>query len=283
MPNKKLDKPANMSSDKNTILVKSITLHKDKKRKIGTLEKNVHTKKPCITNKSNAGPSGSSSTNSVSFSDLTHAISDSDSDSFEPLESRPEISVRRESPLELFTQVSDDENNFVTHDVDTDATRLENILLAESNDNDLLESDSDHDIPIIGNEDDSTWVVPKRAFNWFNKIADLELSDSKIDECLADFIPPEDVAHHFEPPMLPSVIWNKVRHGNAAELQKQRTIFRSQKLLSSSLMPLLTALDSMNKHDPNQKLIASAIQLISTSNLQLSRFRRATIAKFIIY
>ena len=42
-------------------------------------------------------------------------------------------------------------------------------------------------------------------------------------------------------------------------------------------MPLLSVLDSLDIKDPNQKLLASAIQVLCSANLKLSKTRRGAV------
>ena len=56
---------------------------------------------------------------------------------------------------------------------------------------------------------------------------------------------------------------------------------KSQRLQTGAIMPLLSVLETMRPSDPNQKLVASAIQMLCSSNLQLTRFRQTSVAKFV--
>lgn len=180
-----------------------------------------------------------------------------------------------------------DELHENTGNIVSDAEMLENLLLSESLDptGNISHSDSseDFEIPTLGSEPNFNWEPPKKAFAWFQKIADTELTDNQLEDFLGRFVPTDDVSQHFQPPKMPKIIWNQLCAGssNSAEMYKQRTVFKSQKLLGSSIMPLLTVLESLKGTDPNREFLASAIQMICTSNLQLSRLRRASIAKFV--
>ena len=138
------------------------------------------------------------------------------------------------------------------------------------------------DIPILTVKQDHSWDAPKKSFEWFKRIADSELSDADLDNFMKDFIPPNDIAKHFEPPRLPNAIWNRIKAQSYSsdEFLKQRSIMKSQKFQSSAIMPLLSVLESLKPSDPNQRLVASAIQMLCSSNLQLTRLRRTSVAKF---
>ena len=161
---------------------------------------------------------------------------------------------------------------------------LEEISSSDANaDSESSSSGEEEEIPIKGLKKHCTWEPPSKAFKWFKKVADIELSEEELNNLGERFTPSEDIADHFNPPKLPSIIWNKLKgsNQNSSEVLKQKTIFRSQRMLNTALMPLLTVLDSLNKDDPNQELLASSIQVLCSTNLQLSRFRRATISKFV--
>ena len=137
------------------------------------------------------------------------------------------------------------------------------------------------DFPIISGESQPTWSPEPRTLAWFKKIADMELKQEQVDSILNDFIPPENLNEHFTPPVLPTSIWNQIKSESSSDIAKQRVVFRSHKLISSSLMPLLSVLESLDGDDPNQKLVASAIQLLCSSNLNLSRYRRSYVSKYV--
>ena len=128
-----------------------------------------------------------------------------------------------------------------------------------------------------------SWEAPKRSFEWFKRIADSKLSEGDLEDFMKDFVPAKEVGKHFDPPKLPNSIWSRIKFQNSCsdELFKQRSIMKSQKFQTSALMPLLSVLESLKPSDPNQKLVASAIQMICSSNLQLTRFRRTSVAKFV--
>jgi len=146
----------------------------------------------------------------------------------------------------------------------------------------VQDDEEELDIPIIGAEVCHTWVPPVKALKWFEKVADNELSEAQVTDIMATFIPPAEISSHFEPPLVPAALWNSMKsQNNSFTLFQQRSIFKSQKLICSALMPLLSVLESLGPGNPNQKTLASAIQLICSSNLNLSRFRRSATAKFL--
>ena len=99
---------------------------------------------------------------------------------------------------------------------------------------------------------------------------------------MENFIPPSESKKHFEPPKLPLSIWNRLKSANNSdELFRQKAILKSQKYQTNAILPLLSVLESMGPADPNQKLVASAVQMLCSSNLQLSRLRRTVIAKHV--
>jgi hypothetical protein len=167
---------------------------------------------------------------------------------------------------------------------ENDATsgKLAQYLLADDENSPENEYDSDDigGIPVLGNKPQYSWEPPKKAFSWYKKVADTDLTEDQVDEFMANFIPPTDVQCHFDPPKLPKIIWNKINSGTE-ESYRQRSIVRSQKLLSSAMMPLLTVLDSLKSEDPHKEILASAMQMLCTSNLQLTKVRRSAIGRFV--
>ena len=159
---------------------------------------------------------------------------------------------------------------------------LADYLLSESSEQGE-DSDDLGGIPVIGPKQQFNWVPPKNSFKWFQNIADTELSEDQLEDFMSRFVSPTDTECHFEPPKLPNVIWSKLTAGGGKsdEYFKQRSIFKSQKLLSSTMKPLLSVLNSLKPSDPNQEILASAIQVLCTTNLQMSRLRRTAISKFV--
>lgn len=163
---------------------------------------------------------------------------------------------------------------------------LQNFLMDEhntcSNEGETPDPTSADNFPVVGLDPDSTWDPPARALDWYKKVADIDLTDAQVDSFMESFIPPTELESHFVPPRLPRSVWDKLLHSKRGdELNRQRQVYKSQKLLYSSIMPLLTVLNSLKKSDPNQELIAMAIQMICSSNLRLSKLRRSAVSSFI--
>lgn len=158
-------------------------------------------------------------------------------------------------------------------------------LLLDQLGDDSFNSDSDNettvDLPIVSSETKATWSLSERSLKWFDQVSDIELKQDQIDSILKDFTPTDEVAEHFSPPLLPPSLWSRMKLESPYEMAKHRVIFKSQNLINSALKPLLSVLDNMDNSDPNQKLLASSIQLLCTSNLNLSRYRRSYVGKYI--
>ena len=67
-------------------------------------------------------------------------------------------------------------------------------------------------------------------------------------------------------------MWNNIK--SSSDANRHKAIYHSQEMLYTSVKPLLSLLDNL-EGEKNKELCANAIQLICSSNLQLSRFRRA--------
>ena len=65
--------------------------------------------------------------------------------------------------------------------------------------------------------------------------------------------------------------------GETRKRSLSNAILKSQKLLCGALMPLLSVIDSLDSKYPNQKLLASAIQVLFSANLKLSKTRRGAV------
>lgn len=135
-------------------------------------------------------------------------------------------------------------------------------------------------LPIIGKNDTQNWNISEETLSWFKTVADLDLKDEEITEIEKPFSPVEELRPHFTPPEIPPVLWSKLKNNNA-EYFKQKSLLRAQKLNCSGLKPILSVIDNMDPADPNRSMLASAVQLIACSNLQISRTRRSATAKHV--
>ena len=134
-------------------------------------------------------------------------------------------------------------------------------------------------IPIFGSEPVSNWSLSQNTLDWFQRVADVELQGPQIAEISKSFLPVIEVEQDFTPPDIPLVFWRKLKN-NSNDLFRQKCLLQVQKVTCLSLKALLTTLDSMTDNDPNMALIATAVQLICTANLQTSRIRRSDTSKF---
>ena len=149
-----------------------------------------------------------------------------------------------------------------------DISEVDNASGRDSNSN-------DEEIPILGSKPPPCWVPPEKVFDWFLKVADMELNDTQFKELEAEFLSSDDVSTHFEPARLPSVIWDCIKT-KRGENYRQRSAFKIQNYVCTALKPLLSVMGSLDSTDKtNRKLLASAIQLLVSSNLQMNRFRRS--------
>ena len=111
------------------------------------------------------------------------------------------------------------------------------------------------EIPIVSSEIEPTWSLDPRTLKWFEKVADIELKQDQVDSILEDFVPHEELEEHFTPPMLPIYIWNRIKTESSHDINKQRVVYKSQKLTSSALKPLPTVVGNLDSEDPNLKLV----------------------------
>lgn len=131
------------------------------------------------------------------------------------------------------------------------------------------------DFPIIGSDGVHTWIPPTKAFSWFQKVVDVGISDEQFKAIDKSYSPPEKDAHFFEPPKLPSAVWDAVKPVKTS-CWKLKACHKAQAYVTTAIKPLLSVLDSLDRSDDEtRKKIANSIQLLSTANLQFNRLRRA--------
>ena len=205
-----------------------------------------------------------------------------------------DTNITAQNPLIINATMSDDCSNLELQGDNVDLEELENMYLANEEDSEPQSNSSQKDhlnadqitentngshLPIICNKAGGNWHISDDTFKWFETVADLELNEDQLRDLEDTYTPEDDIAKHFIPPPVPAVFQQKMRNNNA-EQYKQRSIVRAQKMSTLAVKPLLSVLDSLDQNDHNVSLIASAVQLICSSNLQLSRYRRASTSKF---
>ena len=131
---------------------------------------------------------------------------------------------------------------------------------------------------ILGKTPSSAWSPAERVLKFYLKIADLELSKEVLSELSEEFKTNPDLDNHFTPPKFPPSFWELVQK-SSSDLFKLKALFKIQENLFLALKPLLSCLENCPKESKDN--LTKAIQLIATSNLNLNRFRRITIAPFL--
>ena len=140
-------------------------------------------------------------------------------------------------------------------------------------------SEADSDFEVIGGPTQASWKVRDKVFNWFKGVADIELRLEDLKDLKEKYKVHESLQTDFEPPKLPSSIWNTMNSNSRADIFRLRSLFKSQESLYLALIPLLSALDTAPKE--SREHLTAAIQLICHSNLSLNRYRRSTVIPYI--
>ena len=137
------------------------------------------------------------------------------------------------------------------------------------------EVESEDEIQILGAPKTASWTPSKKSLSFYTKVANIELTKDIIKELENEFSCEEGIDKHFHPPKFPTPLWQAVQK-SPSDTYKLKAIHKVQEKLFLSIKPLLDVMDSCPKAEKEK--IAKSIQLISSSNLSLNRFRRATIA-----
>ena len=156
-------------------------------------------------------------------------------------------------------------------DCSDDLDNLERLIQTNENEG----SESEEDFKMLGDEGSPTWSPNSKSFKFFQKASDVELSKEILNNIKKKYEGKEEIENEFRPPKFPSAMWDSVQT-NGSDVYRLKALFKVQENLYLSIKPLLDLL-STAEGEAKEKLIES-IQLICSSNLQLSRFRRATIA-----
>ena len=69
---------------------------------------------------------------------------------------------------------------FESHEFHDDISNFKNLMQDDNAKSDHSSSNDDYEIEILGAEADATWVPPKKAFSWYEKVADIDLKDDEI-------------------------------------------------------------------------------------------------------
>lgn len=278
-PTKRKEQPNNVSKDLNSTSKSSSTATATKKIKLVSsgsyppitpgvkkLSSVLKTKTVSLTKPSASQPvpgSSSGQTASPGNARNQHVI--------------PNLTISESSANPFLDQPDD----FETSGDETDFERMTNnsipdldqILNEELSDS-KSEDESDEDvIPILDSETAPTWKPSDKVLKWYTQVADIELKDEQISEISDKFSPPAEIDVHFQPPQLPKALWQKCK-SSSLEFQRQRTLWKIQQSSSLAIKPLLSVLETLESGDPKRKDIAASIQLICSSNLKMSRYRR---------
>ena len=216
-----------------------------------------------------------------------------------PIAMPSENAIDQNNLIVIDSVISDDTSNIELDGDTIQLDELEQIYLSKENshppasyaaplpqdtNNLVITSDQplENNIPIICSKEGSNWNLSDDTLKWYKTVADLNLDDEQIRDIEEQFVPSDDCSTDFIPPTIPIVFCNKLKN-NSSELYKQRSVYKAQKISTLAIKPLLSVLDNLDRNDPNLAHIATSIQLICTANLQLSRLRRASTAKYMRY
>ena len=144
-------------------------------------------------------------------------------------------------------------------------------------DGDTSDSD-DFDFDFYGGSAPPAWTPSAKTLKLFLKVADLELPRDVISKIEEEFKTSDELESHFLPPKFPPSLWSLAQN-NSLDQMRLKILFRSQQNLYLAVKPLLAALELCPKEC--QDNIIKAIQLICSTNLNLNRFRRTTIAPYL--
>ena len=142
------------------------------------------------------------------------------------------------------------------------------------------DSEESLDLDVIGGSEKESWAPSKKVFEWFLHVADLEMKKEDLDKIKKDFKASEELTSHFEPPRLPSSVWNSINSSaNHNESTRLKTIFKAQEYICHAMKPLLSSLSLLPKESRSN--LSTAIQLLCNANLTLNRYRRAVVTPHI--
>ena len=196
----------------------------------------------------------------------------SSSRSGSPNEKAPgETSKRGASPSDSESEQHDEEDV----NSENDFSNLENFLMEDCEESDRGSESSDEDLEILGGPQSASWTISQKSFDFYKKVADIELKKELIDSIKKEFQAHEDVEPHFAPPRFSPSLWSTVQ-SSKADTFKLKCLYKVQEHIYLALKPLLSCLDSVDRDSKSK--IAKSIQLLSSSNLLLNRFRRSTLA-----
>ena len=175
------------------------------------------------------------------------------------------------------------EETFSTEACDSDQNPndlLEELLSKEDTDPSESEkdddsSDDDEDLLVLGDDPEANWTPSKKLYNWYLKVADIELPKDILSGITEEFKSDKEVNEHFSPPKFPLPLWTAVQ-SSSADAFKLKSIYKAQENLFLSIKPLLEVAKNCPKEE--RAPILKSIQLICNSNLSLNRLRRCMLA-----
>ena len=182
----------------------------------------------------------------------------------------------------LSSQTQNDSESESEANSETEVDDLENLenILCKSDDEDhddhnISDVDDGEEYDILGGPSKSSWSPSKKALSFYLKAADIDLGKDLLNEIQQKYKSDEKLNDHFSPPRFPASLWSTVQ-SSQSDTFRLKSLFKVQDNLYLAVKPLLDCLDTADKE--SKPKILQSIQLICSSNLQLNRFRRATIA-----
>ena len=177
------------------------------------------------------------------------------------------------------TQTAEDECSGPEGEDEMDC--LEDILCSEGQDADCANgSDSDDCEPfeVLCAPNSASWSPSKKTLEFYLKAADIPLTKEVLNGIGEKYRADEKLEVHFAPPRFPASLWSSVQ-SSPSDTYRLKNLFRVQENLYLAIKPLLDVLATAD--EVAKPKIIQSIQLICSSNLDLNRYRRATIAPHI--
>ena len=130
------------------------------------------------------------------------------------------------------------------------------------------------DLTRLGAQPYPSWSPQEPFLQWYLNAAGIELKKAGIVDIENNFITPTNLETHFQPPPFPPALW-ELAEKNQHDIIKLKSLQKLQNKIHLAIKPLLDLIPNVDRE--YKAKITASIQLLSSANLSLNRFRRTTL------
>ena len=162
-----------------------------------------------------------------------------------------------------------------TDDSDNELETLEKIIANDEVTSKDSPNEDQASLTTLGAQPCPNWSPQEPIMEWYLNAAEIELKKPDIEDIENKFKTSSELEEHFQPPPFPPALW-ELAAKNQHDLIKLKSLQKVQNKIYLAIKPLLDLIPNVDREDKAK--LTTSIQLLSSANLSLNRFRRTTLA-----